>query len=72
MEAADNIKNYLYDVLVLLASDCKAIDADGRRSYCATEFKIVSDFGDVQKHLFQVTGDSNLLDREGQITAGDP
>src|SRR5215470_8708349 len=56
----------------LFASDSQTIDANGRRSDRAAEFEVVANFRDVQKHVFQITRDRNLLDWKGQFTAGNP
>src|ERR1700690_3269391 len=43
-------------LLKLLAADGEAVDADGGGGDGAAEFQIVSDFGNIQEHVFQVSG----------------
>jgi len=56
----------------LFASDSQAINADGGRSYCSHGIQGRWRFRKYSETFLQITCDGDLLDREGQFTAGDP
>ncbi len=59
-------------LLFLLAADDQAVDADGRTCHGAAKFQVAGDFGNVEEHLFQISGHRNLFDGIGQLAAGNP
>src|SRR3954463_3546292 len=47
----------------LFAAYCQAIDPDCGGGYCAAEFEVVGNLGDVEKKIFQIARDRDFFDR---------
>ena len=56
----------------LFAADHQAVDADGWSRNRAAEFEVVSDFGNVEEQLFQVSSDRDFFDWVCEFATGDP
>src|SRR5215470_5384672 len=50
----------------------QSIDADSGSRYRTAEFQVVGDFRDVEKEVFQISGDRNFLDGVRQLAVRDP
>src|SRR5579862_2026979 len=59
-------------LLSLFSAHRQAVDSDRRTSHRATEFEITSNFGDVEKHFFQVSGNGDFFHGISQFAAGNP
>src|SRR5438270_10653354 len=57
---------------VSLAADDESVDANGGRSHGTAELQIISDFRDVEEHVFQIAGDGDLLDGIRELASRDP
>src|SRR5271165_4560500 len=69
MRKSENLSN---STNALLAADRQAVDAKGGAGDGAAEFEVAGDFGNVQEHVFQVSGDGDFFDGIGQLAAGNP
>src|SRR4051812_11827926 len=56
----------------LFAAYCQAIDPDCGGGYCAAEFEVVGNIGDVEEEIFQIARNGNFFDRIGEFAAGNP
>jgi hypothetical protein len=53
----------------LFAAYREPVDAQGGSGYAAAEFQIAGDLGDVEEHLFQISGHGNLFHWISQLAA---
>src|ERR1700738_780248 len=57
---------------VLLTTNGKPVDTEGRSRNRAAEFQVAGDFGNVEEKFLQISRDSNFSDRIGELAAGNP
>src|SRR5580692_4573071 len=56
----------------LLAAHRQPIDSYGRARYSATELEVISDIGDIEKHLLQISGHGDLFNGIGKFSTRNP
>src|SRR5580704_9893305 len=57
---------------LLLAAHHQPIDSYGRTRHGPTELEVVSDIGDIEKHLFQISGHGDLFDGISKFPTRNP
>src|SRR6185437_12674198 len=57
---------------ILFSSHSQSINSQGGTGNGTAKLKIIANFRDVKKHVFQIPGNRNLFDWEGQLSARNP